>query len=140
MTYNPLTDPNVAHPDIDEASIRLLIRTFYSKARDDELIGPIFAATVKDWEEHIEKITDFWSSVTLRTRRYDGRPLRPHLMLHLEGEHFDRWLQLFEETAHQLCPDDVADVFIVRARRIADSFEMAIGTQRGEVRQPRHSR
>ncbi len=44
MAENPLTDPNVAHEDIDEASIRLLIRTFYSKARDDELIGPIFAA------------------------------------------------------------------------------------------------
>ncbi|WP_309486229.1 hypothetical protein [Ancylobacter mangrovi] len=63
MSYNPLTDPNVAHPDMDEASIRLLIRTFYSKAREDDLIGPIFAATVTDWDEHIEKISDFCSPV-----------------------------------------------------------------------------
>lgn len=67
-------------------------------------------------------------------------PLRPHLMLPLESEHFDRWLQLFEETARELCPDDVAEAFIVRACRIADSFMMAIGTQRGEIQHPRHVR
>jgi hemoglobin len=140
MTQNPLTDPNIAHPAIDEASIALLIRTFYGRARADELIGPIFAAAVEDWDTHITNISDFWSSVMLRTGRYDGRPLRPHLMLPLEGEHFDRWLDLFEATARELCPPDVAEAFMIRARRIADSFEMAIGTQRGELRMPRHSR
>jgi hemoglobin len=139
MTDNPLTNPNIAHPDIDDASISLLIRTFYGRARADDLIGPIFAAAVEDWDAHIATITDFWSSVMLRTSRYSGRPMRPHLILPLEGEHFDRWLALFEETARELCAEDVANAFIIRARRIADSFEMAIGTQRGEVRPPRHS-
>ncbi|HEY0146133.1 MAG TPA: group III truncated hemoglobin [Methylovirgula sp.] len=139
MTYNPLTDRNVAHAEIDDQSIRLLISTFYSQAREDELIGPIFAAAVVDWDEHIENIANFWSSVMLRTTRYKGRPLRPHLILPLKGEHFDRWLQLFESTARELFAEDVAEAFVVRARRIADSFELAIGTQRGEIRQPRHS-
>lgn len=139
MTYNPLTDPNIAHPDIDDASIGVLIRTFYSRARGDELIGPIFADAVEDWDHHIETITNFWSSVMLRTGRYSGRPLRPHLLLPLEGKHFDRWLELFESTANELFSDEVAHAFIIRARRIADSFEMAIGTQHGEIRGPRHS-
>lgn len=139
MTDNPLTNPNIAHPDIDDASIGLLIRTFYGRARADHLIGPIFAAAVEDWDEHIATITDFWSSVMLRTSRYGGRPMRPHLILPLEGAHFDRWLALFEETARELCAEDVANAFIIRARRIADSFEIAIGTQHGEVRPPRHS-
>lgn len=139
MTDNPLTNPNIAHPDIDDASIGLLIRTFYGRARTDDLIGPIFAAAVEDWDEHIATITDFWSSVMLRTSRYGGRPMRPHLILPLEGAHFDRWLALFEETARELCAEDVANAFIIRARRIADSFEIAIGTQHGEVRPPRHS-
>ncbi len=139
MSDNPLSNPNAAHPDINDQSIGLLIRTFYGKAREDDLIGPIFAAAVKDWDEHIQNISDFWSSVMLRTSRYNGRPMRPHLILPLEGQHFDRWLKLFEETAHELCPEDIAWAFIIRARRIADSFEMARGTQRGEIVMPRHS-
>lgn len=139
MSENPFINPGVVHPAVDDASIGLLVRTFYGRARQDPLIGPIFAAAVEDWDEHIEKITDFWSGVMLRTGRYNGRPMRPHLMLPLKGKHFDRWLELFEATANELYPDDVADAFIIRARRIADSFEMAIGTQRGEIRPPRHS-
>jgi len=125
-----MTDPssalNSARPGIDDASIRLLVRTFYARARADVLIGPIFNAAVQDWDEHIDKISDFWSSIMLRSGRYNGRPMRPHLMLPLRGEHFDRWLQLFEETA--------------RDRRIADSFDMLIATQRGEFHSPRHAR
>lgn len=139
MSENPLTNPNIAHPAVDDAAISLLIRTFYERARTDDLIGPIFEKAVEDWDEHIGKISDFWSNIMLRTSRYNGRPMRPHLILPLEGEHFDRWLALFEATARELFATDVADAFIIRARRIADSFEMAIGTQRGEMRPPRHS-
>jgi hemoglobin len=123
---------------IDEASIERLVRTFYGRAREDDLIGPIFNGAVRDWEHHIGKITDFWSSIVLRTGRYDGRPMRPHLVLPLRGEHFDRWLMLFERTAHEIFSPDAAAVFILRARRIADSFEMGIATMRGEVARPRH--
>jgi hemoglobin len=139
MTDNPLTQPGAAHPDLREPMIALLVRTFYDRARQDELIGPVFAAAVEDWDDHIGKITDFWSSVMLRTGRYSGRPMRPHLILPLEGKHFDRWLDLFEETAKELLPPEIADAFIVRARRIADSFEMARASQRGEFAAPRHS-
>lgn len=140
MSANPLINPGIAHPAVDDASIGLLVRTFYGRARLDPVIGPVFEAAVADWDDHIEKITDFWSGVMLRTGRYHGRPMRPHLMLNLEPEHFDRWLQLFEETVREICPEDVAEAFLVRARRIADSFELAIGSQRGEIRAPRHSR
>ncbi|HAO41738.1 MAG TPA: preprotein translocase subunit TatC, partial [Afipia sp.] len=75
----------------------------------------------------------------LKTGRYEGRPMRPHLMLPIRGEHFDRWLALFETTAREIFESDVAEAFIVRARRIADSFEMGIATTRGEIAWPRHS-
>ncbi len=139
MTDNPLLRPGAAHPDLREPTIGLLVRTFYERARRDEVIGPVFEAAVEDWDDHIAKITDFWSSVMLRTGRYNGRPMRPHLILPLEGRHFDRWLDLFEATARELCPPDIAEAFIVRARRIADSFEMARASQRGEIAAPRHS-
>src|SRR6201992_1586674 len=115
----------------DAASIERLVRTFYGRARAEALIGRIFNGAVRDWEHHIGKIADFWSSIVLRTGRYDGRPMRPHLVLPLRGEHFDRWLLLFERTASEIFSPDAAAVFIIRARRIADSFEMGIATMRG---------
>lgn len=132
---------NMSEPDgtaVSEAMIERLVHTFYGRVRQDDLIGPIFNAKVADWDDHLAKLCAFWSSVILRSGRYDGRPLRPHLMLPLEGRHFDRWLDLFEHTALEVLSRNAALLFIDRARRIADSFEMSIGTQRGEIRPPRH--
>lgn len=129
----------VQHPELDETSIRLLVHTFYGRAREDELIGPIFNRTVENWDEHIGRISDFWSSMFLKTGRYTGAPMRPHLSLPLQGAHFDRWLQLFETTAKDLFAPDLAELFIIRARRIADSFEMGIASTRGDLVRPRHS-
>ncbi|WP_102961278.1 group III truncated hemoglobin [Mangrovicella endophytica] len=133
--------PFAATPEIDEADIRRLVDTFYARVRADPEIGPIFLGEVEDWDAHLAKLIDFWSGVVLRTSRYDGRPLRPHLMLPIEPRHFDRWLDLFEATAADVLPSPAAAaVFVDRARRIADSFEMAIGTHKGEFRAPRHVR
>ncbi len=146
--YNAMTMPAaqpdrhplaVQHPELDDASIRLLVETFYGRAREDELIGPIFNRTVEDWDDHIGRISDFWSSMFLKTGRYSGAPMRPHLLLSLQGPHFDRWLQLFEATAKDLFAPELAELFIVRARRIADSFEMGIASTRGDIARPRHS-
>lgn len=130
---------SIFHPSINEENIALLVRTFYSRAREDELIGPIFNAAVADWDHHLAQISDFWSSMMMKTGRYNGRPMRPHLVLPLKAEHFDRWLQLFEPTAREIFPGDVAEAFIIRARRIADSFEMGVASVRGEIAAPRHS-
>jgi hemoglobin len=123
---------------INEAMVERLVHTFYGRVRHDELIGPIFNREVENWNDHLAKLCAFWSSIILRSGRYDGRPLRPHLMLPLTGQHFDRWLDLFEHTAGETLPRDAARLFIDRARRIADSFEMSIGTQRGEIWSARH--
>jgi len=139
VSTHPLADPLIVEAGLDEALIGHVVQTFYARAREDEVIGPVFKAAVKDWDEHIHNITNFWSSMMLRTGRYDGRPLRPHLRLPLEPMHFDRWLALFESTVTELCAAEVAQAFIVRARRIADSFEMAIGTHHGKLVLPRHS-
>jgi hemoglobin len=129
----------LTHPEVNEALIERLVRAFYQRAREDAVIGPIFNASVADWDHHIANIADFWTSIVLRTGRYGGHPMRPHLMLPLRGEHFDRWLILFESTAREVFSAEVAAVFTDRARRIADSFEMGIASTRGEIAVPRHS-
>lgn len=54
---------------LDEAGLEGLVRTFYANARQDVVIGPLFDR-VGDWQDHIARITRFWSSVTLPTGRY----------------------------------------------------------------------
>ncbi len=126
----------VARTGIDEAMIDRLIRGFYARARRDPLIGPIFEGEVHDWEAHFGRMCDFWSSVALMSGRYHGQPLAKHLPLPIDTAHFNRWLELFAETAHELCPPAAAAHFIERARRIADSLELGIAAQRGEIRSP----
>lgn len=131
---------NQPHPSIDKASIQKLVTTFYGRAREDELIGPIFAKEVHNWDHHIAQITEFWSAIILKTGGYEGRPLPPHLRLNLKNEHFDRWIDLFEKTAREIFPEEAAIIFIDRAHRIANSFEMAIATHEGQIATPRHLR
>ena len=116
---------------IDEAMIERLVRGFYDRVRDDDLIGPVFNARITDWEPHLHQMFAFWSSVALMSGVYHGQPMRKHLPLPIDAGHFDRWLALFEATARELCPPKAAEHFIERARRIAESLELGIANVNG---------
>lgn len=117
--------------EIDEALIERLIRAFYMRVRDDALLGPIFAAQISDWEPHLQRMFAFWSSVLLTTGRYRGQPMQVHMPLPIEARHFDRWLALFEATAHETCAPAAAGRFIQAARRIAESLEFGVASAQG---------
>ncbi len=124
----PQAEEPLAHPDIDRAFIGRLVREFYRRVRADQRLGPIFAGVIgEDWEPHLEKMTDFWCSVILKSRSYQGRPVPAHLKLkQVREEDFEIWLSLFRKTARDLCPADTADLFIERAERIAQSLRLAM--------------
>lgn len=109
---------------IDEVVIERLIRGFYDNVRSDEVLGPIFAARIADWETHLQRMFAFWSSVVLSSGRYHGQPMQKHATLPIDARHFDRWLSIFERTARDTCAPAVAELFIDRAQRIATSLEM----------------
>lgn len=111
---------------IDEAMIERLVRAFYARVRTDAMLSPVFDARIGDWEPHLERMCAFWSSVALMTGRYHGQPMQKHQPLPVDARHFDRWLELFEETAHSICSPVAADHFIERAHRIAESLELGI--------------
>jgi len=120
---------------LDETMIRAVVDDFYAAVRRDPLIGPVFDAAIApdEWPAHLDKLCAFWSATLLRTDRYDGRPLPPHLRIPGLGEaHFRRWLSLFRDTVRRLCPEDVAALFMDRALRIAHSFRLAVAFNRGE--------
>lgn len=112
---------------LTEEMMSRLVRAFYGRARLDPLLGPIFEERLAGhWEEHLAKLTDFWSQIGLRTGRYSGRPLPAHMALGLEPEHFAIWLALFEATAREELPPEGAAFFIARAHRIAESFQLGL--------------
>src|ERR1700688_4840815 len=134
-----LVDEISRQTGITEALIADLVDTFYGRVRQDPLLAPVFAR-VENWDEHLVKLRAFWSSVVLMSGRYHGQPMQAHFPLSIEPRHFDRWLALFEQTTADVCPPAAAAIVMEKARRIADSFETAMATRRGEIAGPRHSK
>lgn len=120
---------------LDEAMIRAVVDEFYTRARRDDVIGPVFNRIIPDpeWPAHLDKIADFWSSMLLGTGRYNGRPMPKHMGIpELADAHFMRWLRLFRETVEEICPPPVAALFVERSERIGNSFRMNIAMRRGD--------
>lgn len=120
---------------LDEPMIRAVVDEFYARARRDDIIGPVFNGAIAgpDWPAHLATIAAFWSSMLLGSGRYTGRPMPKHMALPELGDaHFMRWLRLFRETVTEMCPPEIAALFIERSERIGNSFRMNIAMRRGE--------
>jgi hemoglobin len=136
MTESPQSTETAENSVLDDSLIMKLMHAFYAKVRVDPLLGPIFDARIQDWEPHLARIGDFWSAVMLRSGRYQGQPMRLHLPLPIDATHFDRWLELFEGTAREVCSAAVAERFIQRARTIGRSLEMGVAAANGVMLPP----
>ncbi len=108
------------HDINNEADIRTLVNTFYGKVRQDELLAPVFETVIGDhWDHHLERMTDFWSTLLLYTKKFSDDPLTKHLPLALTKDHFDRWLLLFQGTVDDLFQGQIAENAKKRAYSIA---------------------
>lgn len=113
---------------ITEESLAELIPAFYTRVREDELIGPLFNAAIDDWEEHLGKLTAFWSSVMLTSGRYKGSPMVAHLR-HIDAIKpvmFERWLEIWAETTTDLMPPEAAAALQAKAARIGESLQLGL--------------
>ena len=114
------------YDEISETAIAAMVARFYGKARQDPIIGPLFNAAVADWDEHLAKLGDFWSSVMLTSGRYKGNPISAHLKHPIEPQFFARWLMLWRETAGELFVPEVAARWQQKAENIAESLKLAL--------------
>ncbi|MGZ6979932.1 MAG: group III truncated hemoglobin [Acidimicrobiia bacterium] len=107
----------------DPVDIELLVRSFYRRAATDDLLGPVFDAARVDWSAHIPKLVVFWSWQLLGVRGYEGNPLRSHERLQaatpFRDEHYERWLELFDETVDEQFGGPIAETAKGRARKMA---------------------
>lgn len=107
--------------------IKLLVNSFYTKVREDKLIGHIFNDKIQDrWPAHLEKMYRFWQTVLLEEHTYYGSPFIPHAKLPVEKEHFDRWLQLFYATADELFAGKKTERAKWQGERMAAMFQSKI--------------
>lgn len=114
--------------EIDDPGLARLVDAFYARVRQDAELGPIFNDAVHDWPDHLERLTDFWSSVMLTSGRYKGQPVAAH-MKHLERltpALFDRWLALWARTTDDLMAPEAAQALQAKAARIAESLQFAL--------------
>ncbi len=86
-----------------EEEIIWMVHAFYGRIRADALLGPVFASRIADWDCHLAKRVDFWSSVLRGTARYHGTPMPKHIALpDLDVGMFRHWLELFHQTTRGL--------------------------------------
>jgi len=110
-----------------EQEIKLLVDTFYGKVNQDALLSPVFNDEAKvNWPEHLPKMYAFWGTQLLHTGDYRGQPFPPHMKLHVNHTHFERWVKLFTETVDELFYGEVAESAKNKARNIAVIFQEKI--------------
>ena len=120
--------------DADEAAARAIIEDalkdalvrFYEKIKADDLIGPMFARAIHDWDGHIRTMRDFWSRAILGTERYVGQPFQPHVGMGIRSAHFDRWLALWKEAAEETMPAALAEHVVAMASNMSHCWGAAL--------------
>jgi hemoglobin len=105
---------NAALAGMDRPGLRRLVDDFYADVRRDDLLGPVFSKAVGDnWEPHLERMTEFWSTVMLGTRSFKGNVYQKHVALAESSDvapaHFLRWITLWNRHTQALFPGAAAE-------------------------------
>ncbi|MBC2846220.1 group III truncated hemoglobin [Winogradskyella flava] len=120
-------------PDIKtREDVYQLVSQFYAKVREDEVLGPFFNNTIKDWDAHLEHLTTFWESSLFLKTKYYGNPLEMHVKVDKSHNHsitelhFGLWLNLWYETIEALFEGDYAENAKRRARKMGTFLYLKI--------------
>jgi hemoglobin len=109
------------------ADCERLVRAFYGRALQDDVIGFLFTDVAHlDLEAHVPQITSFWETILLGAQSYRGGAFRPHADLNdkarIKPGHFRRWLALWTATVDELFTGPRAELAKAHAARVARAF------------------
>ncbi len=107
--------------------IALLVRTFYGRARTDEVLAPKFVHV--DFDLHMPRFEKFWSFILLGDSGYKGNVYDVHVNLGLSHDHFEAWLGHFRATVNELFAGEKAAMALQRAEYLAMIFEHKLREQ-----------
>jgi hemoglobin len=123
MTKNDITS---------REDIFILVSNFYEKVRKDDVLGPFFNETIKDWDTHLQHLTTFWESSLFLKTKYYGDPLEAHARVDkafshsITEMHFGLWLNLWLQTIDELFEGDYAENAKRRARKMGTFMYLKI--------------
>lgn len=114
--------------------VGFLVRSFYAKVRSDKLLAPIFNTIIAEdqWEEHLEKLTDFWETNLFGVIKFKGNPGKAHQEVDkyfnhsISPEHFGRWINLWITTINENFQGEKAEKAMESARKMGTYQYMAI--------------
>lgn len=120
----------------DNGDLEVLIRDFYGRCFEDDLLGPVFVDVAQlNLEAHLPVMVDFWSTVLFRTGAYRRNVLDVHAALdeksRLTSHHLDRWLELWTATVERLFAGPKADMAVTQAQRFAWSLNRRLAGDSG---------
>jgi hemoglobin len=116
--------------------VDLLVSQFYEKVKKDKVIGHFFHNSIKDWDAHIEKITNFWESSLFSVSTYYGHPGRVHIKVDAENNNeideksFGVWLNLWFQTIDENFEGELAERAKHNARKMATHLHLKIFSAR----------
>ena len=122
----------------NRTDISVLVKEFYDKIKQDELLGPIFKKHIPEgeWEKHLSRLTDFWQTNLLGEVKYKGNPAMIHAkvdknMNHtIEQLHFGKWLELWFSTIDELYEGELADKAKRSARKMSTGLFLVMFNHR----------
>lgn len=141
--------PSASRPELERIratfthdAIDRLVATFYGRVRDDALLAPVFASRITDWPTHLGRMNAFWGSVLraepgYRADRGSPRDLH-HALENVTRAHFERWLEIFEQTAREIFEPWAAADVVQRARRMAVTLSRDSDQPRSPASTPNH--
>ncbi len=119
--------------DLDtRTKIETLVKEFYNRLFDNEILAPIFEDVIGDHlEEHLPILNNFWESIIIGNPVYKGNPMLKHIQLHqkhpLNDAHFEEWLKIWYHTVEDNYSGPKAELAKTRASDIARLMMFKIG-------------
>jgi len=116
----------------NRSDVEFLVHQFYEKIRADKEIGFYFNTIIKDWEKHLEKLTDFWDTNLFAVKKHKGNPHMVHneVDAHFDGnitaDVFGIWLNHWFQTIDEYFEGENADTLKRRARKMSTFLYMSM--------------
>ena len=110
----------------------MLVSGFYTKVRKNPEIGYFFNNVITDWDEHLQKLSDFWESNLFFKATYAGNPQKAHVKVDRENDqsvtsyHFGIWLNLWFQTIDELFEGELAERAKTNARKMSSHLYLKI--------------
>ena len=114
----------IKHDIQNKEDIKLMVDSFYDKVNNNTILSYVFNDFSKvNWDEHLPKMYGFWNTLIFAKKDYKGNPFASHINLPVQKEHFDKWIELFDNNMDELFKGEIAEATKLRAKSIAQIFQ-----------------